>query len=414
MTKATESKEETRGGAVEEQVKLWKLEKVSNKYNNADSIETATEIVNRLVNENLLTEAEKDKIIGNEIKGIEATGQIVIGSKAIVFFEIPSVLDYLKIGDYIDYNPTKTDANKTQNVDSNKLTYTSPTGTATEHGNGYTSSETGGGQKFTAKSTLKWRILNITNDTIEIIPSEVIKKDEQDQNNGNFVISGARGYLYAEQELNEICKIYGYGYGADLSVGSTFKIGGPSSGEETTRRISDTGARSISVDDINKIANISESSNDVTRTFKYLIVSYGETSRPTSNIFYPTIDINKGNNTTGNSKTSGVKKLKDTYYNYNKSQISNTDIQDILFNNKYWTSSRCISTFSDTASFCVFRVGYDQVNTSTLLMCYTNRISTKTESDFGVLPIVSLKSNVIDLSNPTTTCGRENNPWSLK
>ena len=82
----------------------------------------------------------------------------------------PNILDLVKIGDYIEYDPTYLDAEKTQMVDSSKLTYTSLTGSATEHGNGYTSTETGGGQKFTAKSGLKWRILNVKADKLEIIP----------------------------------------------------------------------------------------------------------------------------------------------------------------------------------------------------------------------------------------------------
>ncbi len=88
----------------------------------------------------------------------------------------PSVTGYVKVGDYINYDPTR------GVTDISKLTYTSPTGTATEHGNGYTSHETGGGQKFTAKSTeesgIKWRVLTVTDSKIEIIPDVVIKIDK--------------------------------------------------------------------------------------------------------------------------------------------------------------------------------------------------------------------------------------------
>ena len=53
------------------------------------------------------------------------------------------VEDYVKVGDYVDYNPTIASKDGTK-VEESKLSYTSPTGTASEHGNGYTSTETGG------------------------------------------------------------------------------------------------------------------------------------------------------------------------------------------------------------------------------------------------------------------------------
>ena len=73
----------------------------------------------------------------------------------------------------------------------------------------------------------------------------------------NFTMKGAIGYLYAEQELNEICKIYGYGYGADTSQITEYDYGGPLDGE-LTGKITDSGARSITVEDINKIEDKTE------------------------------------------------------------------------------------------------------------------------------------------------------------
>ena len=76
--------------------------------------------------------------------------------------------------------------------------------------------------------------LNIDNNKVELISTETIKKNEN-EDNGNFILYGAIGYLYYEQELNEICKIYGYGYGADENTITKYTIGGPYEGEENNK-----------------------------------------------------------------------------------------------------------------------------------------------------------------------------------
>ena len=151
----------------------------------------------------------------------------------------------IKVGDLVDYRPTVIDKSGTPvdaeetTEENKKLVYISQTGSATEHGNGYTSSEEGGGQKFTATAKkTRWRVLSIENGTVELISEDVIKTDT----NENFILKGAIGYLYAEQELNEICKIFGYGYGADTSQVTKYRYGGPVDGE-LTGEITDSGAR---------------------------------------------------------------------------------------------------------------------------------------------------------------------------
>lgn len=79
-------KEENRGATVEEAVKLWKQEIIMNqKIGNSTSGKTVEEIVNDLVSKKLLTEDEKDKILGNEDKSIIAEYEIKIGSRTIFF-----------------------------------------------------------------------------------------------------------------------------------------------------------------------------------------------------------------------------------------------------------------------------------------------------------------------------------------
>lgn len=102
----------------------------------------------------------------------------------------------------------------TTSVETSKLSYSSPIGTATEHGNGNSV------QNFTATEDTRWRVLSIENGVVELISENVIKTSDT---NVNFILKGAIGYLYAERELNEVCKIYGYGYGADTAKGGSYK-----------------------------------------------------------------------------------------------------------------------------------------------------------------------------------------------
>ena len=125
----------------------------------------------------------------------------------------------VKIGDYVAYNPTVADAQGNVPVDSSKLTYTSYSNTdkVNVSGNGNKT------QTFTVDSNIKWRVLSKNETTGEVVLTSeyVINVDDNEQ----FRLGGAKGYLYAEQELNEVCKIYGYGYGAKTDMVTTFEYG---------------------------------------------------------------------------------------------------------------------------------------------------------------------------------------------
>ncbi len=119
----------------------------------------------------------------------------------------------LAIGDYVNYDCTTTDAK-----------YTSP-----EASNGY------GDQTFTASEyQYGWRVLGADEETGELlIVSEdfVPLEDGYTNTTANrdfFYLRGQEGYQNGVDELEKICAIYGNGQGA-------------------------TGARSITVEDINKI-----------------------------------------------------------------------------------------------------------------------------------------------------------------
>ena len=110
LSQAQKADVETRGAAVEEAKNLWETNKTLDENTGENTAESLEELVNRLVDENLLTEDEKDQILGNEEKGIEATGEVTIGSRTIVFgIEGPTIGSKydegaIKIGDKITYS----------------------------------------------------------------------------------------------------------------------------------------------------------------------------------------------------------------------------------------------------------------------------------------------------------------------
>ena len=315
---------------------------------------------------------------------LTGTGPFVVtyldSERSYIIDENGNVSEYIdisdvKIGNYVKYNPTVKDLSGTP-VESNKLKYISPKGDGQNHGNGDSA------QTFTAKASTKWRVLEIGTGTVTLISEDVIKTDA----GGNFVLRGAPGYLYAEQELNEVCKIYGYGYGANKSQVTTYSYGGPTDGE-LTGQITGSGARSIKVEDINKYAGLSTEED-----FKTLNSKYGNTINPTTNIKYPTITTEDGNST-----SEGVKNLKYTYYLYNDIKVA-SQVQDMLFTgNNYWLASRCVYGNSSAANFNVRGVSSSRVDANYL--CYGNSLFLLEDANSlcAVRPLVSLKSEVLDI-----------------
>ncbi len=319
-----------------------------------------------------------------------------------------SIENYLEVGDYVDYDPTKLDPNKEQDVTASKLTYTSPIGTVPTsstgiitHGNGYAS------QTFTAKPNngtakgIRWRVLSISENGIELISEEPIKTD----NNVNFSLRGGTGYLYAEQELHNICSIYGYGYGANTSIETNYTIGGPA--DTTSGKITGTGARSITIEDINKVAGITQAD------FTTLNPDYGKTINITTPIYYPTL---KSTNTTSPGQSSGKRSsFINNYYLYNSSRIENEEIRNMLTNGNFWIASRYIpfTTGSSSKTFCV-RQSWSEIWASDTICLGNEDALTKHTGTNSIRPIVTIDPNVINVSNATPDSGTQLNPWRLK
>lgn len=290
--------------------------------------------------------------------------------------EYVDISKYVKVGELVNYNPTILDKKGTP-VEASKLTYTSPKGDGKNHGNGKEN------QTFKATTGTKWRILNIEYGKVELISENPIQTIE----NKNFTLYGATGYLYAEQELNEICKIYGYGYGADKTQVINYTYGGPKDGE-LRGRITGSGARSIAVEDINRFSGI-----DTSEEFKALDSNYGSTTNPPMNIYYPTI-----NNTSGSSTSPGIKNLMHTYYYYDQDKLGENDrLKNVLFNSGYWLASRCIKSTASGSEFNVRVVNTNVVGADLLCDGKDSDFYEYTFSYYSVRPIVIIDANAIDI-----------------
>lgn len=103
LSQSETAREETRGASVQEARDLWKINHEGDNYTENGTAQTLEELINDLVDQNLLTEDEKDQILGNELKGIKSTGQVTIGSRRIVFGAQPTVGEFIKYDvSYID------------------------------------------------------------------------------------------------------------------------------------------------------------------------------------------------------------------------------------------------------------------------------------------------------------------------
>ena len=284
-------------------------------------------------------------------------------SDAITVSNPEPIIDKLSVGDYVAYDAT------------NNYSYKSPIGTGKSHGNG--SSE----QTFTSSSSLRWRVWSIDKETGEIVlvSAGPIKTDA----NSYFGMAGAIGYLYAEEELNRICSIYGHGIGANTSKTFNYQTGDIEE-ELTTGTLTGSGARSIKAEDINKKAGYTP----------------GEPASAVTDRYYPTIKTESGH-----SETKINRLYKNTYYYYDFSPADDTTIS---VNDNYWLASRCIIISNDTNHFHVRRVEWNSVINASRIF-YGSYIDYRDEGAASAIrPLVYLKPGI-------KTSGKdENGAWKIQ
>ena len=333
----------------------------------------------------------------------------------------------LPIGTYINYNAAAKDADEETTVEK---TVTSEAGSpiTTEidefysaqeeivsKGNGYSN------QTFSNKAeTNGWRVLGVDEVTgeIMIISAEPVKTIEDE----DFTLQGIAGYQYGPDELNKVCGVFGEGYGA-------------------------TEARSITVEDINKITGYNpnntgvydpenketgvkygantmyEYGNQVTYMWNATankidsVGSNGQTYRGAYNYYgFNWYDIGTKGWKTSKQIVGNIQEIVTLtgsyylYYSYSLTNSSSTTgekkgiskdsneyktlFMDILEkeNIDYWMSTPCVRNNNSIADFDMFYVNSNGGVTGYNL--YNSRGYADTDYSLGVRPVVNLKSDI--------------------
>lgn len=300
----------------------------------------------------------------------------------------------LKVGDYVKYENDKDASGKA--VTTEYASKATTTGYSTD-------------QIFKASTyTGGWKVLGVKGGKIQLISAEPIQPDEGGKSNstGNYCLKGQNGYVNGVSELNKIAAIYGKGKGA-------------------------TGARSITVEDINKITGydpantgtgkpcyddtISVYGNEVTYYWKgdnkpYYVgrnnvegsLSGGHSS---FNWYDGSAWQSSPKSTTATDTNGGrqrIATLKSTGYGYYPTTLTTSSSGDIkgittdsneyktLFGQNYWIASSYVYTSTGYVYFGMYRVYSSYVNGIGL---YSSGGNTNDPS-YGVRPVVSLSSDI--------------------
>lgn len=392
------AKENARALEVERAEEMWEIS-VRDDREDGKTEKTLEELLEELREKELLTEKEVEEIRKNK--------SITIGNRTISF-EINytsaqedserEYIESIKIGDYVDYNPTQRVSEKNKS----KLTYVSPVGTASSHGNGYEE------QTFEARTDIKWRVYDINKETgvITLISEEVIGPKRGGTLQSNFILYAGIGYLYSEQEIESACAIYGYGYGADTSKSTAYTVGGPFD-DKITGAIEGTGARSMDLTDI-------ISSNPT-----FLLGTIGS-------IYYPTMSGDSLGRST--EKTDKNLEYSSTQkYDVNELEVGKAKF-NLIFKAKdketnlaYWLKTRTVrrTISSDAANnkmgFCNWVViNGNRVNNKYICGSTTIKFATSPATELGIRPIVVLKKGIGLTKDTSKSENKEYATWNLE
>ena len=386
LTNATKAKEETRGGNVQEARDLWVTEKKSAEYG-AGTAKTLSEVLADLQAKGDLTQDEVDKIQGNEEKGIEAEGQITIGSRTIVFVTGGKTLvemfdaGEIKIGDYLDY-PTPTAGS-----------YISPANRNGSVDQTFNVSNNG--------TPVNWRVLGAegtgSDRHLLLMSGNPVKKDGgSNQQDWEFELSGALGYKYAETELNNISAIYKNSEYADS-------------------------ARSLNINDINQLTGVTVKTNTVETEEGTNVDERGDIGKTYSF----TDQYENEDDFLAKKKTNFSKTITSyLYYWDNPALKTNTKegarAKGMIFREgdagyaKYWLASRGIGKngLKIAVYFGVSDVEGGGVNKSLPMFCSDDEYELYSRTA-GVCPVISLKSNITEKEIKVITDQTEED-WDLQ
>ena len=320
----------------------------------------------------------------------------------------------IQIGDVVNYDPTKDENGNTLTT-----TYTSyaEANAAANKNEGRTSGYTTD-QSFSVSATTNgWRVLGINESgQIELISADPI----QTSASSNYYLKGEKGYFDGPDELNAICGIFGQGKGAES-------------------------ARSLDVDDVNKLAGITTDADkkacksDYGSKWQY---RYPTTEEETGTRYMQyKKDTGSGYGSWTNITSSNRQKFKMpgdtdffgkisndnivsgyspeltyTYYSYTiSSKVTQTakdgtSIANILSKGStssdinQWLASSCVSCGGYDVGFRVRNINGGSVDRD----CLFSSNGYSSSSNRRVRPVVSLKSNVNLQWNSTS------NKWEIQ
>lgn len=368
LTKATEASKKTGQASAEEQVQLEVTASIG-----TDGNINIEDLNDNLGNIEGLTH-EGETIENNPIDSLPAT--VVVDGNNVIIREDGSVV----VSEWTQTGYEITNGEITVKVGNYVLNYDEGTGSTqietTE--SGHTEQQT------LATEDLDWRILGIgENGGLELI-------SDNPTTSTKITLSGETGYLNAEEVLNTACnELYGKGQYAER-------------------------ARSLNVEDINKLANYDpETYSGYGDLYKYRFsteAGYMQYSTSTDNgqtwsewanitsLSYQTFRMPGSTETISANNPKESEQIEYTYYRYSiSSQMAdNTDIANMITNGTgdsnvtQWLASRAVRCYSDYAGFLVRFVDYGFVSNHFL---YGSNGDSRRPS-WAVRPVVTLESNI--------------------
>lgn len=292
----------------------------------------------------------------------------------------------VELGDYINYECYNS------SILSSKLTYTSYSkdSASSEKNNGRNTGLSSdyddeiGNQTFTVtedSNDIKWQVMGVENGNLLIVMEGQVYADGSD----GYYLRGAEALNYGIAELNEISKIYGNGEHA-------------------------TGARSIKVEDVNKITGynplkdanyegkafgyreIFQYGNKVTYTLTSTGVTYSGTNGKTGTCTDSSVKLMKPGDTTNTSPLT----VESTSYEYSADILPDTDTtkKAVAFLSEsadYWLGSSHVCANEGNVYWGFFYVVGGGVNSD---VSFWDSNGGASGTYYGLRPVVSLKSDI--------------------
>ena len=260
-----------------------------------------------------------------------------------------------------------------------------------------------------------WRLLGVENGKLNLISSVIagIPKAEGDSTsngvytNSYFKLKGRTGYTNAESELNRICSYYGKGKYAEsarsINVDDINKITGYDP-EHTGVNVNKATAEEIAAGTKYGAGQLYQYGNKVTYSWKgdpypkyESSVKNGDLSQTHNWSTFKGFSWWNGTSFQKSDYTTTPRKiceLTSDYYLYNPETLTtDSTLKEMLFNPKadyYWLASRCVNISSYFASFELRHMLNGFVASYNLAYSYGYEIGRGN----GLRPVVSLKSDI--------------------